>query len=262
MTLCLVIMGRYVPSLEFLDVLLGDRPALSPVNTFYQRILADDPDETSDQAAKLLADRSLLDYYDGVVLPALRLAAEDLTRGTITRARSLELTRSMLIVIEDLNGHVDRQPENAPGARAATPGAGIVACVAGRGAFDDVVSAMLAQLLQQRGATTQRVPHAAMSRSTIAQLDLSGVTAVALSYLEPSVAPANVRNLVRRLRAHAPQSAIIVGLWSGADDPMLNDPTLQRELGADSFSQTLRQAVDAALTAIRTGPVSPTSVPY
>ncbi|RZL18410.1 MAG: AI-2E family transporter, partial [Sphingomonas sp.] len=68
LTLCLVVMGRHVKSLEFFDVLLGDRPALTPVESFYQRILANNPDEALAQAEALLTDRSLTDYYDGVVL--------------------------------------------------------------------------------------------------------------------------------------------------------------------------------------------------
>ncbi len=105
LTLCLVVMGRHVKSLEFFDVLLGDRPALSEVNRFYQRTLANDPDEALDQAEKMLADRSLVDYYDSVVLPALKLAAADEARGTISRQRAAEMTRSILAVIGDLNEH-------------------------------------------------------------------------------------------------------------------------------------------------------------
>ena len=107
LTLCLVVMGRHVKSLEFFDVLLGDRPALSEVNRFYQRTLANDPDEALDQAEKMLADRSLVDYYDSVVLPALKLAAADEARGTISRQRAAEMTRSILAVISDLDEHVD-----------------------------------------------------------------------------------------------------------------------------------------------------------
>ena len=107
LTLCLVVLGRHVKSLEFFDVLLGDRPALSEVNRFYQRTLANDPDEALDQAEKMLADRSLVDYYDSVVLPALKLAAHDEARGTIGRQRAAEMTRSILTIIGDLEEHVD-----------------------------------------------------------------------------------------------------------------------------------------------------------
>ena len=158
LTLCLVVMGRHVKSLEFFDVLLGDRPALSEVNRFYQRTIANDPDEALDQAEKMLADRSLVDYYDSVVLPGLRLAAADEARGTISRQRATEMTRSILAVIRDLEEHVDAKhtgPSNQERRQTAT---GLIACVAGRGPFDDVVSAMLAQLLAQRGVAARESP--------------------------------------------------------------------------------------------------------
>ena len=161
LTLCLVVMGRHVKSLEFFDVLLGDRPALSEVNRFYQRTLANDPDEALDQAEKMLADRSLVDYYDSVVLPGLKLAAADEARGTISRQRAAEMTRSILAVIGDLEEHVDaKQHGNLEcRSRSKRTATGLVACVAGRGPFDDVVSAMLAQLLAQRGVASRRIPH-------------------------------------------------------------------------------------------------------
>ena len=84
MTLCLVVLGRHVARLEFLEVLLGDRPPLTPVQSFYQRILAGDPDEAHDQAEILLKDLSLASYYDQVVLNGLRLAVVDAERGVLT----------------------------------------------------------------------------------------------------------------------------------------------------------------------------------
>ena len=88
LTLCLVVLGRHVERLEFLDVLLGDRPALTPVESFYQRMLAGDPDEAQDQAELLLKDRSLSSYYDEVAIKGLQLAADDAQRGALCRRRS------------------------------------------------------------------------------------------------------------------------------------------------------------------------------
>ena len=84
LTLCLVVLGRHVARLEFLDVLLGDRPALTPVESFYQRMLAGDPDEVHDHAEVLLKERSLSSYYDDVALEGLRLAVIDAERGVLT----------------------------------------------------------------------------------------------------------------------------------------------------------------------------------
>ena len=250
LTLCLVVMGRHVKSLEFFDVLLGDRPALSEVNRFYQRTLANDPDEALDQAEKMLADRSLVDYYDSVVLPGLKLAAADEARGTISRQRATEMTRSILAIISDLEEHVDAKRTGTSNQQPIQGTAtGLVACVAGRGPFDDVVSAMLAQLLAQRGVASRRIPHSSVSRETIAQLDLSAVKVITVSYLELGGAPAHLRYLIRRLRHRAPHAALIAGLWPQGE-AVLNDPQAQKALGGDRYVASLREAIDASLAAL------------
>jgi predicted PurR-regulated permease PerM len=250
LTLCLVVMGRHVKSLEFFDVLLGDRPALSEVNRFYQRTLANDPDEALDQAEKMLADRSLVDYYDSVVLPGLKLAAADEARGTISRQRVAEMTRSILAVISDLEEHVDAEhAATATQERMQGVANGLVACVAGRGPFDDVVSAMLAQLLAQRGVVSRRIPHTFASREMIAQLDLSSVKVITVSYLELEGAPAHFRYLIRRLRQRAPHASLIAGLWPQGE-VVMTDAQVQKALGADRYFASLREAIDAALAAL------------
>ena len=250
LTLCLVVMGRHVKSLEFFDVMLGDRPALSEVNRFYQRTLANDPDEALDQAEKMLADRPLVDYYDSVVLPALKLAAADEARGTISRQRATEMTHSILAVISELKEHVDAgQTGTSNQERIQGTASGLVACVAGRGPFDDVVSAMLAQLLAQRGVAPRRIPHTAVSREMIAQLDLSTVNVITVSYLDLEGAPAHLRYLIRRLRHRAPHATLIAGLWTQGDGA-LTEPQAQKALGGDRYVASLREAIDASLAAL------------
>ena len=250
LTLCLVVMGRHVKSLEFFDVMLGDRPALSEVNRFYQRTLANDPDEALDQAEKMLTDRSLVDYYDSVVLPGLKLAAADEARGTISRQRAAEMTRSILAVIGDLADHVDAErAATSTQERGQGTANGLVALVAGRGCFDDVVSAMLAQLLAQRGIVSRRIPHTSASREMIAQLDLSAVKVITVPYLELARAPAHLRYLIRRLRQRAPHAVLIVGLWRQGE-AVVTDGQLQKALGADRNVASLREAIDASLAAL------------
>jgi predicted PurR-regulated permease PerM len=251
LTLCLVVMGRHVKSLEFFDVLLGDRPALSEVNRFYQRTLANDPDEALDQAEKMLADRSLVDYYDSVVLPGLKLAAADEARGTISRARAMEMTRLILTIVSDLDQHVEAKG-TGPSAdvRVQRTGTGIVGCVAGRGPFDEVVSAMLAQLLTQRGVASRRIPRAAVSRELIARLDVSGVTVMTVCCLELVGAPAHLRYLIRRLRDRAPRATLIAGLWAEGE-AVLTEPHAQKALGGDRYVASLRDAIDASVEALR-----------
>ena len=83
LTVVLVVLGRHVERLEFLNVLLGDTPPLSPPERFYQRMLAGDPAEAVEQAEKFIKERPLVDYYDEVVIEGLRLAQADADRGTL-----------------------------------------------------------------------------------------------------------------------------------------------------------------------------------
>ncbi len=250
LTLCLVVMGRHVKSLEFFDVLLGDRPALSEVDRFYQRMLANDPDEALDQAEKMLVDRSLVDYYDSVVLPGLKLAAADEARGSISSQRASEMTRSILAVISDLEQHVDaQQTGTSKQERRSGTATGVIACVSGRGPFDDVVSAMLAQLLNQRGVASRRIPDTSVSRERIGELDLSAVKVIAVSYLELGGASAHLRYLLRRLRHRAPHAALIAGLWTQGE-AVVNEPQTQKVLGGDRYVASLREAIDASLAGL------------
>ncbi len=110
LTLCLVVVGRHVRHLEFFDVLLGDRPALTPVETLYQRLLAGDPDEILEQAETLLKGRALSSYYDEIALKALRLVAGDISRGVVQPEQLENIREAMLGLIQDLEPHNDVDP--------------------------------------------------------------------------------------------------------------------------------------------------------
>jgi AI-2E family transporter len=112
-TACLVVLGRHVESLNFIEMLLGDKPPLSPVQSFYQRILASDPDEVTFQAESLLKEMTLLDYYEQIALPALALAQTDVARGVMDRGRQVEICESVERVVADLADHVDVREEKA-----------------------------------------------------------------------------------------------------------------------------------------------------
>ena len=245
LTLCFVVLGRHVKAFEFFDVLLGDRPALSPVETFYQRILADNADDALAQAEAMLGDRPLVEYYDAVIVQSLRMAAQDMARGTIDRARAAKLTRLMLTVIEDL-----RLFQGDAGAGStlprSTPAPGRIVCVAGRGPFDGALTTMFAQLLEGAGLVVRVVSYEQVARESIAALEPDGLTAIALLGLNPAGATAPMRHLIRRLRMHAPHSKILVGLWS-EQTAELDDADWRRSIGADEFVVSLRQGTERLL---------------
>jgi predicted PurR-regulated permease PerM len=113
LTLCLMILGRHVERLEFLDILLGDRPALRPDESFYQRMLAGDPDEAREQAEAFVRDASLAEYYDEVAVPGLQRATFDASRGALAGEQLERVRESAYALIEDLVDEADPVPSAA-----------------------------------------------------------------------------------------------------------------------------------------------------
>ena len=106
-TACLVVLGRHVESLNFIELLLGDRPPLTPVQSFYQRALASDVDEVAYQAEELLKGMPLLRYFQDVALPALAMAQRDAGRGVLDRDRQLEVYATVEKIVSELAGQQD-----------------------------------------------------------------------------------------------------------------------------------------------------------
>ena len=112
MTVCLVVLGRHVDRLAFLTVILGDQPALMPAELVYQRMLARDPIEASEQARMFLREKPLLAYYEEVLLEGLKLAAADAERGLLDPERTVLIRDAVAQIVDDLSDHKD-PPEPA-----------------------------------------------------------------------------------------------------------------------------------------------------
>jgi predicted PurR-regulated permease PerM len=278
LTLCLVVLGRHVERLEFLDVLLGDRPALTPAEGFYQRILADDPDEAQEQAEAYLEERPLSSYYDEVALKGLQLAAHDVARQTLPADKIERIRTASFELVGDLDRYDDAPRQTAaattvagptldeqkvpdqPPPDAAHPGAPLdppdlasgwagqrtVLCIAGRGPLDEVVASMLGQLLRKHGLRARVMANERVSRANIGSLDVHDAAMVCISYLDMEGNSAHVRYLLMRLRRRLPDAPLLVGLWPG-EDPTLQDSRLRQLIGADYYVGTLRETVEACL---------------
>jgi predicted PurR-regulated permease PerM len=270
LTVCLVVLGRHVERFEFLDVMLGDRPALSPSELFYQRMLAGDPAEAVDKAEEFLKEKPLSIYYDDVALPGLKLAQNDVARGSLGAAQSEKIKSAVLEVVDDLAEEGDRKVEtktthDAEAAAALETVAGDVAdlpllkredlasgwqddtpvlCVAGRGPLDEAAAVMLAQLLKKHGLGARVEGAEAIGTSSIFRLETAGVAMVCLSYLDAS-SPAHMRYTIRRLRRKLPEARILLGCWVADRDAK----TLLDTSKADAVAMTLRDAVKLCLDA-------------
>ncbi|AWN35632.1 AI-2E family transporter [Methylobacterium radiodurans] len=274
LTVCLVVLGRHVQRLWYLDVLLGDQPALAPPEIFYQRMLANDPAEAIDQGRQFLKERALVTYYDEVVLAGLLLAQEDRSRGTLDRERQAEVGAAILAVIDRLGrarvrrgasarsasretaaavaaAGPDRQvagvvlaPEDlAPNWRGRTP----VLCVSSRGPFDEAATRMLSQTLDRHGLNTQVMPLSAL-REGERPKRVEEIAMICFSYLEP-VSLSQIRFTVRQARAALPGVRVLVGFWRERDPASLE--RLRRATSADYLVTSLNEALAAVMSASR-----------
>ena len=294
LTLCLVVVGRHVRRLEFFDVLLGDRPALTPVETLYQRLLAGDAEEILEQAEMLLKARALSSYYDDIALNAIRLVANDVSRGAVQGAQLERIQEAMLGLIEDLEQYEDVDPVAADvqAEAVAAEVAGVprperettvqrasleqapedsnlpqewrtersVLCISGRDPLDGIVAAMLAQLLRKHGLGAKPVLHNEVSRLAIGKLETTGVAMVCLAYAELDGSPTHMRYLLRRVRQRFPTHPILVGFWNPSD-PILADAAAQgmagASLAASSFHDAVAKCLEEASRAQQSGEDQP-----
>ena len=245
LTVCLVVMGRYVPRLAFIEVLLGSEPVLSAEERLYQRLLAGDIEEAVELAEAELATSSLAEFHDNIALGALRLAEGARKSGSSIEDRQ-KVADGMRMMVEELRVILDKQEDGKqdsgePDVSLPVEGVAIL-CIGGRGALDTVAALLLAHLLESRGIPTRLLPATAITLDAIGSLDLTGVRAVCLSYLSPRPRT-YARFVVRRLKARSPGLKVMLGAWNREVDNN-GGVDLMAETGADAFAGTLKAAVD------------------
>lgn len=276
LTVCLVVLGRHVERLEFLDVMFGDRPALSPPEIFYQRMLAGDPTEAAEKAEEFLKERSLSSYYDEVALKGLQMAQADAERGALDHDRMVKIRDTVSDFADNISEEDDRPPvrtnlttdaeatsavesvsENAPYenlpvlARDDLPpewqGEHPVLCVAGQSLIDEAAATMLGQLSSAHGLSARVEGAEALATANIFRLETAGVAIVCLVYMNAS-APAHMRYAVRRLRRKLPTATIILACCTKDADPAALE-SLREGAKADLATATLGGALKLCIEA-------------
>ncbi|QCG95278.1 AI-2E family transporter [Azospirillum sp. TSA2s] len=251
LTVCLVVLGRHVPQLHFLEVMLGDRPVLPDEAKVYQRLLARDPTEATELAEERLGACSPVELADGLLLPALSLAEQDRQRGTLNPDGRQAVAEGMASLLDELSDSV------SPAADAPH-----VLCVGARNNLDEAAAGLLAYLLTGRGIRTDVVPCEKVSSRTIASLGTAGVDAVVLSSLNPS-ALGHSRRLVRRLRLHfGPHVPILLCLWSAhpeAEVPERASAETDANLVATGMAGALAELEELDIGVVAAPAAEPTS---
>lgn len=263
LTVCLTVLGRHVPQFEFLDVLFGNEPVLEPKERLYQRLLAADPYEATDQAEEILEKDYLITFYKEIGIPALMLAERDRARGVMTDHQRQQLAASATTLVTNLEAiaqeetdeddevaliaddaktsdEEERYPELPDGAGKS------VLCIGGRGELDDTAAAMLAQVLAVQGATVSRTSFIDIQPARIRSLDFADAQTVVIGFLNPD-SQKYARFLVRRLKRSRPSTRVGVVFWSDTEDDD-GRAELAEKIGADFVAQNIVDAVRGALS--------------
>ena len=239
LTVCLVVMGKYVPSLEFLSIMLGDEPALSPPDRVYQRLLADDHEEAADLVHEYAKTMPLEDLYDAVLLPAVAQAEGDAHAGGLTPERRASVCRAVSDLVDELGDRLKADQkaidDKAARAAAATSPARLAAapadvrvhlpdgcllnvvCLPAHDETDELAARMLAQLLEVRGYCVTVVSQTQLASEMVSTVEAAHPDAVVVSALPPA-AVTHARYLCKRLVGKVPDTAMVVGLWSTKRD--------------------------------------------
>ncbi|MFL5335969.1 MAG: AI-2E family transporter [Geminicoccaceae bacterium] len=250
LTACLVVMGRHVPQLEFLEILFGNEQPLPPAVRFYQRLLAKDQREAEELTRQHAEEHGMMRAFDEVVLPALGLVEADRLRGALDRLRLRGIAEEVDELVEDV------ADEHAP----PRDGPAAILCCGARGALDDAAGALLAAVLREQGYDAALAATGA-GGTAFEALTREGTRLAFVSRMDgPGIA--QVRRAVQRVRGRlGSEVPVLVALWNA--DPEKSEPeALARSLGAERVALTLAEAAAAARELLGPPPEpAPSAVP-
>ncbi len=243
LTVCLVVLGKHVPGMEFVGMLMADTPALAPEYGYYQRLLARDQSEAADLIERHIKSQSPRSVYDALLLPALNYAERDRLEQRLSldeEAAVIEATRELLSEAAAAIRKID--PATAPPEDSPSPGPReplrVLGCAI-NGASDELALMMLAHLVDDLSILVETTNTRMQASELVALVQAKGVSIVCLADLPPSP-PSKTRYLVKRLHDALPDVRILVGRWGPA---ALADESTQplRDAGASLVASTLAE---------------------
>jgi predicted PurR-regulated permease PerM len=247
LTVCLGVLGNYVPQLKFIGVLMGDEPALEAHTSYYQRLVARDEDEAEELVDEYLETHMLEEVYDDMLVPALTHVKQDLENDTLAERDAQFVFDATRAIVEDLG---TRQSQTStPSAEASEtaidatvaatpPKVRILGCPA-RDEADELALLMLRQMLDPTRYELEVVSAGVLTGEVVSLVEQQRVGLVCIAALPPA-AMAPTRHLCKRLRVKAPELKIVVGRW-GFIGELEEKRTLLLTAGANEVGTTLRE---------------------
>ena len=231
LTVCLLVVGRNLPQLQFLETLLGSTPVLTVPTRIYQRLIADDTDEAIEIVDAALQDMEVTEFYNDYGIDVLRQASDDY----LSQARAEHRLRVANGVDDLLDSLLEDHPITVP---EGTPPQ--VAAIGGKWEIDSVAGEMLAHSLGLIGIPAVYRDAGVITSRYIDKLALDDVEVIILSYFSRDP-EASIRSFCRRLRHRFPDKKIVLALWNAPDE--LLEADRYTSMGADAVVTSVEEAV-------------------
>lgn len=254
LTVVLVVVGKYVPHLQFLQVILGDGQVLEPSVRLYQRMLATDVEEAEDLFEEFVQGKSLTEAYDTLALPALAMAELDFHMDQIDETRRKLVHDNLTELIQELGEQrvqaqkVALLPDAQPimQAEAVRLGRVPVICFPARNEADEIAGTMLAQIVQETGVSMRMASVDSLASEMLEMIERENVEVICISVVPPSGLRL-ARYLYKRIRAKFPDLHMVIVLWCSR----LAQDKARRLLGCGEDDAVAVTAADAATHILR-----------
>jgi predicted PurR-regulated permease PerM len=227
LTVCVVVLGKYVPGMDFIGVLMSDQRAMESNISYYQRLLAMDQAEAAEIVEEHLKTHSQEQLFDEVLIPALNYARRDRELGRLTEDGEQFVFRATREIIEDLNSLKPESSSEASDSEkvamaandftATLPKVRILGCPA-RDQADELALLMFRQLFDSTRYEVELMSDAVLSSEVVALIGEKSPAMICIAAVPPG-GLAQTRYLCKRLRARFPNLKIAVGRWgTGSED--------------------------------------------
>jgi predicted PurR-regulated permease PerM len=235
LTVCMIVLGKYVPDLDFIVTLVTDRPALTADVAYYQRLIAMDRDEAADIVETELPRLGLPRLYDELMIPALSYARRDRERDVLSDEQFEFAVRTSREIIDEIVAPTAPLAEGVRGR--------IIGCP-GRDEADEVAVHMLATVLAPSGVVVEEVSSEHLTAEVVALVESTAAACIGVVTLPPG-GLTQTRYLVKRLHGRFADACVVVGRW-GIEHPA-EDPGGLLAAGADRVGTTLAATRDHVL---------------
>jgi predicted PurR-regulated permease PerM len=245
LTVSLGVLGRYVPQMEFLGILLSDEPVLEPHTGYYQRLVAQDQDEAADLVEEFLKTHTLAEAYEAVLIPALSAAKKDLAQDNLSAAEEEFIVLTTRELVEELSLRPLPSPSPDTSAEPVQPPDHVAPVLKVPVIFspvhdqaDELALLMLQQLLDPARYEVELLSASMLTAEVVSRVEESQVQLICLGGIAPG-GVAHTRYLCKRLRTHCPTLKIVVGHW-GSPGNSQDSQELLHQVGANAVGTTLQ----------------------